>query len=138
MGMLSSEIGLPQRDKNGVRWPARVAFNRAIPGPTRSAAPSPFPGSEISSPRIVGPAAVRVEIVKMLMQTARQKPGDYVEIFVVMRGEPAGVALGFPQYRSIRAAAALGLISSSAGICMVDENRRTSRDGLQPTGLVLF
>ncbi len=45
--------------------------------------------------KIVRPAAVRVDVVEMLMQIARKKPGDDAEIFVVVRGKPARVALGF-------------------------------------------
>ena len=42
---------------------------------------------------IVGPAAIGVYVVEMLMEVLRQQPGHNVEIFVVMRGEPAGVFL---------------------------------------------
>ena len=42
---------------------------------------------------IVGPAAIRVDVVKMLMKFLREQPGDDVEIFVVMRGQPARVML---------------------------------------------
>src|SRR5213082_2841407 len=34
---------------------------------------------------IVGPAAVRVDIVKMLVQGLGKEPGDYVEVLVMMR-----------------------------------------------------
>ena len=44
---------------------------------------------------VVRPAAVGVDIVKMLMQAAREEPGNDAKIFVVMCGEPARVALGF-------------------------------------------
>ena len=46
--------------------------------------------------QIVGPAAVGVDIVEMLVQARGQQPGDHVEIFVVMRGQPARVALRLP------------------------------------------
>ena len=42
---------------------------------------------------IVGPAAVSVDIVEMLVEFFGEEPGDHVEIFVVMCGEPAGVGL---------------------------------------------
>jgi hypothetical protein len=45
--------------------------------------------------QVVRPSAVGVEIVKMLVQSLREQPRDHVEILVVMRGEPARVALGF-------------------------------------------
>src|SRR5580704_5877184 len=40
---------------------------------------------------IVGPAAISVDIVEMLVKIFREQPRDYIEIFVVMRGEPARV-----------------------------------------------
>jgi hypothetical protein len=43
---------------------------------------------------VVGPAAIGVEIVEMLVQVFWKQPAGYVEIFVVMRGEPASVLLG--------------------------------------------
>jgi hypothetical protein len=42
---------------------------------------------------VVGPATIGVEIVEMLMEFLGQKLGDDAEIFVVVRGEPAGVLL---------------------------------------------
>src|SRR5579871_501438 len=38
----------------------------------------------------------------MLVQAARQEPGDDIEIFIVMRGEAARVALGFRDRASRR------------------------------------
>jgi hypothetical protein len=60
------------------------------------------PGKQIECPsgsrdfiaEIVGPAAVGIDIVEMLMKIFREEPGDNLEVFVVMRGEPVGVALG--------------------------------------------
>src|SRR5579859_4544565 len=43
---------------------------------------------------VVGPAAVGVDIIEMLMKLFRQKPGDDFEIFVMMRGEPFRELLG--------------------------------------------
>ena len=45
--------------------------------------------------KIVGPAAIGVQIVEMLVEVGGEKPGSYIEIFVVMSGEPAGVFLSF-------------------------------------------
>ena len=45
--------------------------------------------------QVVRPAAVGVEIVEMLVQPLRKQPRDHVEILVVMRRQPARVALGF-------------------------------------------
>ena len=49
---------------------------------------------------IVRPAAVGVDVVEMLVQFARKEPGHDAKILVVVRGEPARVALRF-----VRAAA---------------------------------
>ena len=43
--------------------------------------------------QVVGPTAVGIDIVEMLMQAARQQPGNDIEVFVVVRGQPAGVVL---------------------------------------------
>ena len=43
---------------------------------------------------IVGPAAISVDIIEMLVKIFREQLRDYVEIFIVMRGEPARVRLG--------------------------------------------
>ena len=45
--------------------------------------------------QIVGPAAEGVDVVEILVQALGQQEADHVEIFVVMRGQPARVALGF-------------------------------------------
>ena len=45
--------------------------------------------------QIVRPAAIRVHVVKMLVQVPRQQPRNHIEIFVVVRRKPARVALGF-------------------------------------------
>src|SRR5579859_6264917 len=42
---------------------------------------------------VVGPAAVGVDVVEMLVEFFGEEPGDDVEIFVVVRGEPTGVLL---------------------------------------------
>src|SRR5580700_9035569 len=45
--------------------------------------------------QIVGPAAIGVDIVEILMQALREQEADHLEVFVVMRGQPAGVGFGF-------------------------------------------
>ncbi len=54
---------------------------------------------------IVGPAAVGVDVIEMLMERLWKEPGDHVEVFVMMRGEPASVLL-----RSSGRAARLGRV----------------------------
>jgi hypothetical protein len=43
--------------------------------------------------QIIGPAAVGVEIIEVLVQFLRQEPTGDVEIFIVVGGEPARVLL---------------------------------------------
>ena len=52
--------------------------------------------------KIVGPAAIRVDIVEMLMQLAGKKPRDDAEILVVVRGKPARIALRFVRTAALR------------------------------------
>src|SRR5690348_1580180 len=47
--------------------------------------------------KIVGPAAVSIDIVEMPVKARRKQPGNDAKIFVMMRGEPARVALRFGQ-----------------------------------------
>src|SRR3954471_3404034 len=43
--------------------------------------------------QIIGPAAEGVDVVEVLMEVLRQQKADYVEILIVMGGEPACVCL---------------------------------------------
>jgi hypothetical protein len=45
--------------------------------------------------QIVGPAAIGVDVVEILMQALGQQEADDLEVLVVVRGEPAGVGFGF-------------------------------------------
>jgi hypothetical protein len=45
--------------------------------------------------KIVGPAAISIQVVEMLVELGGKKPGSYIEIFVVVGGEPASVFLSF-------------------------------------------
>src|SRR2546428_4156492 len=45
--------------------------------------------------KIIGPTAVGVEVVEMLVQRFGEEPRYDIEIFVVMRGQPARVFLRF-------------------------------------------
>jgi hypothetical protein len=56
-----------------------------------------FEGAEGSGQlvaQVVRPAAIGVQVAKMLSQAAREQPAGHVEIFIVMGGQPAGVTLG--------------------------------------------
>ena len=75
-------------------------------------------GSRNFVAQIVRPAAVRIHIIKMLVQVLRQKPRHHIEIFVVMRRQPARVALGFegaqPSAGRLRAISSSGVASMKA------------------------
>ena len=45
--------------------------------------------------QIVGPAAIGVDVVEILVQALGQQEADHVEIFVVVGGQPARVGFGF-------------------------------------------
>ena len=91
-GNVFGENGLPQSDEY---WMRRFAFVAKI----KFTLP---PIEELESPhgirdfvtKIVGPPAVRVDVVEMLVKGFREKPGDYVEVLVMMCGEPVCVLLG--------------------------------------------
>ncbi len=44
--------------------------------------------------QIVGPTAEGVDVIEVLVQPLGQQKADYVEVFVMMRGQPAGILLG--------------------------------------------
>jgi len=52
--------------------------------------------------QIVRPPAVGVHVVEMLVQVARKQPRNHVEILVVVRREPARVALGLGGRTTLR------------------------------------
>ena len=47
--------------------------------------------------QIVRPAAERIHVIEILVQALRQQETDHMEIFVVMRGQPARILLGLFQ-----------------------------------------
>ena len=58
----------------------------------------------------------------MLVQVLRQQPRDHVEILVVMRGQPARVALGFGSAAAFRGEIARDFSSGVASM-MADAER---------------
>ena len=75
-----------ERDQHRMRWPAAIGIDQpqfVFPGVEQLQCAR---GVRDFIAQIVRPAAIRVYIVKMLMQAPRQQPGNHVEIFVVVRG----------------------------------------------------
>ena len=92
----------PERDQHGMRRRSARFIDRAK---------LVFPGVEqFQSPRvvryliaqIVRPATVSVDVIKVLMEIEREKPGDDAEILVVVRRKPAGVALSLFRRAALR------------------------------------
>jgi hypothetical protein len=72
---------------------ARVTFAKfVVPGIEQLDRPRGI-GNFIS--QIVGRAAIGVHIIEMLLQAFGEQPRNDSEIFVVMRGKPARISLGF-------------------------------------------
>ncbi len=84
--------GLPQRNENRMRRLARITVPQ-FPVPTVQQLQGARGVGDLIS-KVVRPAAVRIQIVKMLMESLGKQPRGHIEIFVVVCGEPARVAFG--------------------------------------------
>ena len=82
---------MAQREEHGMRRLAFIAEVEFTLPPIEELNGSHRIGHFVA--QIVGPPAVGVNIVEMLVQSLGQKPRDDIEILVVMRGEPACVLL---------------------------------------------
>ena len=91
LGDIFRDDGLAQGNKDGVRRFAIVEDLQLVLPPGEQFEGALRIGDLIA--KIVRPTAIGIHVVKMPMERFREKPGDDVEIFVVMRGEPAGVLL---------------------------------------------
>ena len=95
-GLLRNIFGkncFAESDEDGMRGAAVVAgVEFALPPVEQLEGAGGF-GNFVAE--IVGPAAIGVDVVEMLVQLGGEQPGSYVEIFVVVGGEPAGVLLRF-------------------------------------------
>src|ERR1700691_2955141 len=123
-----------QRDENGVRGYSRVAIAQLqVPVIEQREG---FSGIGNFVTQIVRPAAVGIQIVEMLVQPAWEQPGNDVEIFIVMRGEPARVALGLheraPGWREFSSYFKLSRYLHDAG-----RNPESQWNRLQPVGFDL-
>ena len=99
LGNIFIEDGLAQRYENRMR---RLAFITKI----EFAFPpiEKFEGARGVRDfiaEVVGPAAVRINVVEMLVEFFRQEPGDDIEILVVVSGEPLCELLS-PLRRTLR------------------------------------
>ena len=90
-GNVFGENGLPQSDEHWMRRFAFVAEVEFTLPPIEKLKGAHRIGDLVAE--VVGPAAVSVDIAKMLMQGLGKEPGDYVEVLVMMRGEPMRIFL---------------------------------------------
>ena len=47
--------------------------------------------------QVIRPAAERIDVIEVLMQALGEKKADYLEILVVVRGQPARIGKRFVQ-----------------------------------------
>src|SRR5712664_870817 len=76
----------------GMRRPARVTAAQFLVPTVQQLERERGIGDFISE--VVGPAAVCVQIVKMLMEALGKQPRGHIEILVMVRGEPTRVLFG--------------------------------------------
>ena len=91
LGNILGDDGLAQRDENGMRRLAFVASIEFALPPIEQLDSAHWVGNFIAE--IVRPTAVSVDVVKVLVEFLGQKPGNNIEVFVVVGGEPACVFL---------------------------------------------
>jgi hypothetical protein len=104
-GNVFGENCFAESDEDGVRWAAVVAgVEFALPPVEQLEGAGGF-GNFVAE--IVGPASIGIDTVEMLMEVGGEQPARYVEIFVVMSGEQAGVLLRF-FYGAARGGGAFG------------------------------
>src|SRR5579859_1887293 len=90
-GNIFSDYGFAQSDEDGMRRAARVTGIKFALPPIKEFEGALFLRNLVAE--IVGPAAIGIKIVEMLVQILREQPGDDIEIFVMVRSEPARVLL---------------------------------------------
>ena len=83
--------GVTKGDEYGMRWISLEARVQLMFPPIEQLEGALRIGDFVAE--IVGPAAIRIYVIEMLMQFFREQPGNHIEVFVVMRGEPARVVL---------------------------------------------
>ena len=91
LGNIFGDDGLTQGDEDGMRRIAVVAGVQFLLPPIEQLRARDGVRNFVAE--IVGPAAIGVDIVEMLVEFLGEQPGDDIEILVVMRGEPARVLL---------------------------------------------
>ena len=65
--------------------------------------------------QVVGPAAVGVDVVEILVQALGQQEADHVEVLVMVGGQPARVGCGLRRANSVRASASGDRTNSTGG-----------------------
>src|SRR5260370_5104757 len=91
LGNVLLDDGFPQRYENRMRRLAFVTGVQFVLPPVEQFECAVWIGNFVA--KIIAPAAVGVDVVKMLVQSSRKKPRYNFEILVVMSGQPARLAL---------------------------------------------
>src|SRR6202007_2543399 len=91
LGNIFRDDRFAERNENRMGWATVVAIVEFALPPIQQLESTLFLRHFVAE--VVRPAAISVDIVKMLMQILGEQPGDYVEIFVVVSSEPARVPL---------------------------------------------
>ncbi len=92
-GNIFCDYRLAQRDEHRMGWLAFVASIQLMFPPGEQFQRARRIGNFVA--KIVGPAAVGVDVVEMLMQGLGEEPRNDVEIFVMVRRKPARVPFGY-------------------------------------------
>ncbi len=91
LGNIFCEDGFAKRHEHGMRWFSFVTRIQLALPPIQQFECARRIGDFVAE--IVRPAAIRIDVVEMLVQRFGEKPGYDVEILVVMRGQPTCVPL---------------------------------------------
>ena len=99
--------GIPQRHEHRVPRFARIHRVQFSAPPGQQ--PEALLGISDFVAQVVRPAAERIDVIKILMQSLRQQEADHLKVFVVMRGKPARVIqrfarvpCAFPRFRRLQ------------------------------------
>ena len=90
-GNVHGKYGLAQGDKDRMRRLAFVASIQFALPPIKKLERAQGISDLVA--QIVRPAAIGIDVVEMLMKSFGEQPGNDVEVFVMMRGEPSRVFL---------------------------------------------
>src|SRR5260370_396594 len=123
LGNVLLDDGFPQRYENRMRRLAFVTGVQFVLPPVEQFECAVWIGNFVA--KIIGPAAVGVDVVKMLVQGSGKKPRYNFEILIVMSGQPARVAL-----RLFGRATGLGGMPRDVDFAGAQHQEGTSSNGL--------